>query len=196
MVEFNAGQSDGGPLYPEMALLNLQSPLTSILGNQKSQLYEQDLDTIIIIVILVAADKVWCHCARVLHRMWRRHWFSPTAGLNQPVCCPLWVVSNASTSMMHFLLISPSPRIIYLLWLPFYFLPLLCHLFITFYLVLWLFIYTVTQLSRCTLLSPLLGWLLRVLWDSAQVWLHSVTLLCGLDASRLCAPDTWYLSIS
>lgn len=51
---------------------------------------------------------------------------------------------NASTSLKQCVLTSPRPRIMDLLWLLLYFLPLLCHLFITFYLVLWLFIYIVT----------------------------------------------------
>lgn len=47
--------------------------------------------------------------------------------LNQPVPWPLQVAPNGSASVKQFLLTSPSPWITDLLWLPFYFLPLLCH---------------------------------------------------------------------
>ena len=55
-----------------MTLLNLESPLISILGNQKSQLHEKNLDVIIIAVIIMTAGKGCAIVCRALHRMLRR----------------------------------------------------------------------------------------------------------------------------
>lgn len=158
---FKAKQPDGEPLHRKMSLLNHESPLVSILGKWKTQFHEKK-------------NPRYRHhhhhsrqgavpgCAGQCTECWEdKETSSPAACLNQP---DLWPPGpQCLTALKQCVLTSPRPQIMDCLGLLFYFLPLLCHLFITFYLVLWLFIYIVTQLSLCTLLSPLPGWLLHIL---------------------------------
>lgn len=143
-----------------MAFLNHESLLVNILGTWKRQLHEKTLDITVTITVAIIIPANRC-CAvvvcRALQRMLRRR-----RGIWPPCRCEpdpstLQVASDAFTSRKQFLLPSHNSQIMYPLRLPFYSLPLLCRLFTTFSLVLWLFIYIVTQLSLCTLLGPLPG---------------------------------------